>query len=291
MKFIEQLKDRARQDVKRIVLPEGEKERTLRAADTILEEGFARIILLGNRETIEQESRRLVLKNISQATIIDPQDHDHLDEYADMLYEIRKNKGMERSQALELVKNPLYLAVMMIKNGDADGEVAGAENATGDVLRPAFQVVKTKPGISVVSGAFIMVLPDKSFGEEGMMIFADGAVHPNPTAPELAEIAVATADTARNLVGIDPRVAMLSFSTKGSARHEMVDKVAEATALARKMAPSLMIDGELQVDAAIVPEIAQYDERAGIKAYRHKFRIPKKQKGQQDPIDRLQVYD
>ncbi len=257
MQFIEKLKERARHNKKRIVLPEGTEERTLRAADTVLEEDFAHIILLGNRDEIEQEGRRLVLKNIGKATIIDPANHDKMDEYADLLFEIRKNKGLERSQALELVKNPLYLAVLMIKNGDADGEVAGAENATGDVLRPAFQIVKTKPGISVVSGAFIMVLPDKSWGEEGIIIFADGAVHPDPTASELAEIAVATADTARKITGFEPRIAMLSFSTKGSARHEMVDKVTQATAMARKMAPTLVIDGELQVDAAIVPEIAK----------------------------------
>ncbi len=257
MQFIEKLKERARQNKKRIVLPEGTEERTLRAADTILEENFAHVILLGNRDEIEQESRRLVLKNIGKATIIDPANHDKIDEYADLLYEIRKNKGLERSQALELVRNPLYLAVLMIKNGDADGEVAGAESATGDVLRPAFQIVKTRPGISVVSGAFIMVLPDKSLGEGGIIIFADGAVHPDPTASELAEIAVATADTARKITGFEPRIAMLSFSTKGSARHEMVDKVVQATELAREMAPTLKIDGELQVDAAIIPEIAK----------------------------------
>lgn len=163
---------------------------------------------------------------------------------------------MTAEQAEKLLENPLYLSVMMIKKGDADGEVAGADNATGDVLRPAFQIVKTKPGVSVVSGAFFMILPDKSYGEDGLMVFADCAVHPNPTASELAEIAVCTGETARAIGGIEPKIAMLSFSTKGSAKHEMVDKVVEATRIAKEMAPNMQIDGELQSDAAIVPEIA-----------------------------------
>ena len=227
------------------------------AADVVLEEDFADVILIGNPEEIQDEERRLVLKNISRATIIDPANHEKMDTYIDLLVEMRKHKGMTREQAAELVKDPLYLSVLMIKNGDADGEVAGAENATGDVLRPAFQIVKTLPGISVVSGAFIMVLKNKDLGEDGMIVFADGAVHPLPSTEELAEIAVATGQTTRSLLGIEPRVAMLSFSTKGSASHEMVDKVAKATQIAREKDPSLMIDGELQVDAAVVPEIAR----------------------------------
>jgi phosphate acetyltransferase len=256
MDFLDQLKERAAKNKKRIVLPEGLEERTLKAADVILEEGFADVILIGNSDAIKEEARRHVLKNISKATIIDPKTHDKKDEYIDLLVDLRKKKGMTREKAAELVENPLYLAVLMIKNGDADGEVAGAENATGDVLRPAFQIVKTKPGISVVSGAFIMVLKDKEFGEDGIIVFADGAVHPYPTAEELAEIAVSTGETTRSLLGIEPRVAMLSFSTKGSAKHEMVDKVVKATQIAREKDPTLIIDGELQVDAAIIPEIA-----------------------------------
>lgn len=196
-----------------------------------------------------------MLDNIAKATIIDPLNHPKQEEYAAKLVEIRKSKGLTADQARELLKDPLYLAVMMIKNGDADGEVAGADNATGDVLRPAFQIVKTKPGISVVSGAFFMILPNKEFGEDGILVFADCAVHPNPTAQELAEIAVATGETTRAIAGFEPRVALLSFSTKGSAKHEMVDKVVEATKLAQKMAPDMKIDGELQSDAAIIPEI------------------------------------
>ncbi|WP_291861345.1 phosphate acetyltransferase [Marinilabilia sp.] len=257
MDFVNQLKERAAKNKKRIVLPEGLEERTLKAADVILEEGFADVILIGNPEAIKEEARRHVLKNISKATIVDPKAHDKKEEYTDLLYDLRKKKGLTREQASQLVENPLYLSVLMIKNGDADGEVAGAENATGDVLRPAFQIVKTKPGISVVSGAFIMVLKDKEFGEDGIIVFADGAVHPYPSTEELAEIAVATGQTTRSLLGIEPRVAMLSFSTKGSAKHEMVDKVVKATELAREKDPTLKIDGELQVDAAIIPEIAK----------------------------------
>ncbi len=257
MEFIEQLKQRASENKKRIVLPEGLEERTLRAANTILSEGFADVILIGNPEKVNEAAASFGLENINKATVVDPENHDKMEAYADMMVEIRKNKGMTKEQALELIKNPLFLAVMMIKAGDADGEVAGADNATGDVLRPAFQYVKTAPGISVVSGAFIMILKDKEFGEDGMMVFADCAVHPNPTAEELAEIAVATGRTTKAIAGFEPKIAMLSFSTKGSAKHEMVDKVATATELAKQMAPDLKIDGEMQSDAAIIPAIGQ----------------------------------
>ncbi|MFT3738615.1 MAG: phosphate acetyltransferase [Breznakibacter sp.] len=257
MEFINQLKEKAKANIKTIVLPEGYEERTLKAADVVLGEGFAKIILIGNPADIGAKARQLGLANISKSTVVDPESHDKIDLYADMMVEIRKSKGLTKEQALKLVKDPLYLSVMMIKNGDADGEVAGADNATGDVLRPAFQYVKTMPGISVVSGAFLMMIPDKSFGENGMMVFADCAVHPNPTAEELAEIAVATGRTTRAIAGFEPRIAMLSFSTKGSAKHEMVDKVVKATELAKAMAPDLKIDGELQSDAAIIPEIGQ----------------------------------
>ncbi|MGQ1787195.1 MULTISPECIES: phosphate acetyltransferase [unclassified Saccharicrinis] len=255
MEFINKLKAKAKEDKKRIVLPEGLEERTLKAADTIISEGFADIILIGNPDAIAKEAAKFNLSNIEKAKIVDPQNHEKKEEYTNLLIELRKSKGLTREQAEELVLNPLYLSTLMIKSGDADGEVAGAENSTGDVLRPAFQIVKTLPGIKVVSGAFIMILPDDEFGEKGMLVFADGAVHPNPTASELAEIAVVTGKTTKSIVGIEPRVAMLSFSTKGSAKHEMVDKVVEATRLAKEMDPDLKIDGELQADAAIVEAI------------------------------------
>ncbi len=257
MKFIEELKQKARQTQRRIVLPEAPEERTLRAADTILGEGFAQIILIGDPGEINDAAKGFGLENISKAIIIDPDSYEKIDEYVEMMVEIRKKKGLTREEARELIKDPLYLSVMMIKAGDADGEVAGANNATGDVLRPAFQYVKTVPGVSVVSGAFVMGIPNEEFGENGLMIFADCAVHPDPTAQELAEIAVATGRTTQALLGIEPRIAMLSFSTKGSAKHEVVDRVIEATKLAQEMAPDLKIDGELQVDAAIVPAIGK----------------------------------
>ena len=255
MKFLEQLKQKAKSNKKRIVLPEGYEERTLKAANIILEEGFCDVILIGNPDDIRQKAIQFSLKNLHLAQVVDPQTYEKIDAYADLMVEMRKSKGMTKDQALKLMRDPLYLAVMMIKCGDADGEVAGADNATGDVLRPAFQIVKTKPGISVVSGAFLMVLNDTTFGENGMMLFADCAVHPNPTASELAEIAVASGQTARSIAGFEPRIAMLSFSTKGSAKHEMVDKVVEATRIAKEKAPDMQIDGELQADAAIIPSI------------------------------------
>lgn len=255
MDLIEKIVAKAKSMPQRIVLSEGTEERNLMAADKLLADGVANIILLGNVDEIKQKASEKGLTNVDKATIVDPISHDKKETYTELLYELRKAKGMTMEQAAKLVENPLYLACLMIKNGDADGEVSGAEHATGDVLRPAFQIIKTLPGISAVSGVFLMFIPNKSYGEEGLMLFADCAVNPVPTAKELGEIAVCTAKTARDIAEIEPRVAMLSFSTKGSAKHEVVDKVVEATAYARELNPELAIDGELQADASIVPSV------------------------------------
>jgi phosphate acetyltransferase len=257
MELLDHIKQNARKHNMRIVLPEGYEERTIKAADIAIQEELARIILIGDPSEINLHAAKLGLKNISKAKIVNPKLHEKKDHYIDMMVELRKSKGMTHDEASKLIEDPLYLGVLMIKNGDADGEVSGADHATGDVLRPAFHYVKTAPGISVVSGAFIMILPDKNFGENGVVIFADGAVHPNPNEKELAEIAIATAHTARAIAGFEPRIAMLSFSTKGSAKHEMVDKVVNATRIAKEMAPELQIDGELQADAALIDAIGK----------------------------------
>ncbi|MEI8224867.1 MAG: phosphate acetyltransferase [Bacteroidota bacterium] len=257
MELLDRIKQNAKKHNKRIVLPEGYEERTIKAADIAIKEELAQIILIGDPAEINSHAAKLGLKNISKATIINPKSHGKRDHYIDMMVELRKNKGMTREEASKLIEDPLYLGVLMVKNGDADGEVSGADHSTGDVLRPAFHYIKTAPGISVVSGAFIMILPDKNFGENGVIIFADGAVHPNPNEKELAEIAVATAHTAKAIAGFEPRIAMLSFSTKGSAKHELVDKVVNATRIAKEMAPELQIDGELQVDAALIEAIGK----------------------------------
>ena len=256
MGLLEQIKENAKKQGKTIVLPEGTEERTLQAADQIIGEGIAKIILIGKPEEIKALAAKFDLKNIDKATIVDPESHAKKEQYADLLVELRKKKGMTKEEALKLVTNPLYLATLMIKSGDADGEVAGAMNATGDVLRPALQIVKTLPGISVVSGAFLLLTNKPEYGENGLIVCADCAVLPNPDAKELAQIAVSTAQTARAIARIEPRVAMLSFSTMGSAKHEMVDKVVEATKLAKEMAPDVLIDGEMQSDAALVPAVA-----------------------------------
>ena len=255
MSLLEDIKTNAKTLNKRIVLPEGYEERTIQAASEIMEEGIAQIILIGNPDEIKSKANELGVKNIEDATIIDPISHQKKEQYADLMVEIRKAKGLTKEEALKLIENPLFLATLMIKAGDADGEVAGADNATGDVLRPAFQYVKTLPGISVVSGAFIMILPDGEYGDNGMLVFADCAVHPDPDAKQLAEIAVSTAKTTKSITGMEPKVALLSFSTKGSASHPMVDKVVEATRIAQEAAPEFQFDGDLQADAAIVEAV------------------------------------
>ncbi|MFA8449238.1 MAG: phosphate acetyltransferase [Bacteroidales bacterium] len=255
MELIQQIRERAKVANKKIVLPEGTEERTLKAADIILSEGIAQVVLIGNPDRIQEMSTEFSLSNINKAEIIDPIQHEKKALYAEMLAELRKKKGMTIEQATKLVEDPLYLATLIIKNGDADGEVAGAANATGDVLRPAFQVVKTLPGVSAVSGAFLMFTDKKEYGENGLMVFADCAVNPDPSEKEIAEIAVESAKTARNIGGFEPKVAMLSFSTKGSAKHEKVDKMVNATKIAKEMAPDLKVDGELQADAAIVKAV------------------------------------
>lgn len=248
---------RAKANKQRIVLPEGTEERTLKAANQLLADGVADIILIGEPHRIQSLSDTLGLTHVNKATIVDPLKYEKQEEYANLLLELRKSKGMTPEQAKQLAQNPLYIACLMIKNGDADGEIAGAENTTGNVLRPALQIIKTAPGISVVSGAFIMFTQAKQYGKEGILIFADCAVTPNPTASQLAEIAVASGHTAKALVDIEPQVAILSFSTKGSAKDPDVDKVIEATTLAQQLAPEMKIDGELQADAALVPAVAQ----------------------------------
>lgn len=257
MTLFDKLTQKAKQNPQRVVLPEGTEPRTLKAADRIIEGGLAKIILIGDPKEILAMADELHLSHIKDATIVNPADEKVIDKYAPLFFELRKSKGITMEQARLTTANPLYLGCLMVKAGDADAQVAGAQNTTGNVLRAAFQVIKTQPGIDVVSGAFLMLLPEDSpFGTDGILIFADCAVIPDPTAKELAQIAVSAAQTARDIAGIPPRVAMLSFSTKGSAKHERIDKVIEATKIAREMAPDLIIDGELQADAALVPGVA-----------------------------------
>ncbi len=256
MKLLERVIKNAQSYQKRIVLPEGNEPRTLRATEIILNENIARIILLGNPVEIMQAAEECGV-NIKGAVLVDPKTDERRSHYADLMVEIRKSKGLTKEEALEMLNDPLVFAPMMIKNGDADGEIAGAINATGDVLRPAFQFVKTLPGVSVVSGAFLMFVNDPHFGHDGILVFADCAVMPDPDERQLAEIAVTTAKTAKSIVGMEPRVAMLSFSTKGSAQHERVSKVENATRIAKELDGTVKIDGELQLDAALIPEVAK----------------------------------
>ncbi|MFV0376472.1 MAG: phosphate acetyltransferase [Mangrovibacterium sp.] len=256
MKLLERVIKNAQEYQKRIVLPEGSEPRTLRATEIILKENIARITLLGNPVEVMKAAQEIGV-NIKGAVIVDPKTDSRRSAYADVMCEIRKSKGLTKEAALDMLNDPLVFAPLMIKCGDADGEIAGAINATGDVLRPAFQFVKTLPGVSVVSGAFLMFVNDPHFGHDGILVFADCAVMPDPDERQLAEIAVTTAKTAKAIVGMEPRIAMLSFSTKGSAQHPLVDKVANATRIAREMDPTLKIDGEMQLDAALIPEVGK----------------------------------
>lgn len=254
MELIQSIRNKAKAKNSTIVLPEGTEERTLQAAGIISKEKIANVILLGSNEEIEGLAKKTGT-DLSQVTVVNPVESVKYEEYAQDLYELRKHKGLTIEDARVLAKNPLYFGALMVNKGDADGMVAGAQNTTGDVLRPALQIIKTKKGISSVSGAFIMIVPDCEFGAQGIMVFADCAVTPNPTAEQLAEIAYLSAETAEALVGFEPKVGMLSFSTKGSAKHELVDKVIKATEIAKERYPNLAVDGELQLDAAIVPKV------------------------------------
>ena len=257
MDILERMLARAKANPRRIVLPEGDEPRTLEAADLLLKDKVANLILIGNPELIHQMAAEKGLTHIDEAKIVDPKNNPDLPKYAQLLFDLRKAKGMTEEEAARKAQDPLYLGCLMIKAGDADGELAGARGTTADTIRPAFQILKTKPDVGIVSGAFLMITPAKHLGSNGVLLFADCAVNPCPDARELAQIAVTTAETARSLAGIDPKVAMLSFSTKGSAKHELIDKVTEATRIAKELAPELAIDGELQADAALIPSVAE----------------------------------
>ena len=257
MSLMNQIVERAKANKQRIILPEGTEERTLKAANQLLADEVAELILIGNPDEIMGLAKEWGLENIGKATIIDPINHPKKEEYAQLLCELRKKKGMTIEEARALVEKPLYLGCLIIKAGDADGQLAGAQNTTGDVLRPALQIIKTTPGITCVSGGMLLLTNAPECGENGVLFVGDVAVTPMPDANQLAQIAVCTAQTAQAVAGLDPRVAMLSFSTKGSAKHEVVDKVTEALAIAKEMAPELKIEGELQADAALVPRIGQ----------------------------------
>ena len=258
MALIESIIARAQSNKQRIVLPESLEERTITAADKALADNLADIILIGAEAEIKALASKLGLKNIDKATIIDPATSEKTEEYAQLLFELRKKKGMTIEEARKKVLDPLYFGCLIIKSGDADGQISGALSTTGDTLRPALQIIKCAPGISCVSGAMLLITKANEYGEEGVVVMGDVAVTPMPDENQLAQIAVCTAQTAKSVAGFaDPRVAMLSFSTKGSAKHEVVDKVVEATKLAKELDPSLKIDGELQADAALVPSVGQ----------------------------------
>lgn len=258
MDLLQQICERAKSNKQRIVLPEATEERTLRAADKVLADDLANIILIGNVDEINGLAAQWGLTNIDKATIIDPLTCPKSEEYAALLAELRKKKGMTIEQARELIKDPLYFGCMIIKTGDADGQISGALSTTGETLRPALQIIKCAPGITCVSGAMLLITKQPQYGENGVLVMGDVAVTPMPDAQQLAQIAVCTAQTAQSVAGFaEPRVAMLSFSTKGSAKHEVVDKVTEALSIAKELAPELKIDGELQADAALVPSVGE----------------------------------
>ena len=255
-KFIEEIKYRAKKDIKTIVLPEAEDVRILKAAQEAMDEAFANIILVGNKEKILEVANQNNIK-IEKASIVEPLKSEDYEKYVNMFYELRKHKGMTEEKAREFICDPVYFGMMMVKDSKADGLVSGAVHSTSDTLRPALQILKTAPDTKLVSAFFIMVVPDCEYGENGVFVFADCGLNQNPNSEELSEIAISTAKSFKQIIGKEPKVAMLSYSTKGSAKAEEVDKVRIATELAKEKDPELAIDGEMQFDAAIIPEIAK----------------------------------
>ena len=258
MDFIEKIKERARQEIKTIVLPEAEDIRTLKATEIAIKEKYANIILVGNKQEILENAENNNV-DIKGAEIVEPKNSQNYEKYANLLYELRKNKGMTIEQAKQLALDPVYFGMLMVKDEEtkADGLVSGAIHSTADTLRPALQILKTAPNTKLVSAFFVMVVPDCEYGSNGTFIFGDSGLNANPNADELSEIAISSSKSFKQLVGEEPKVAMLSYSTYGSAKSELTEKVIEATKLLKEKQPELKADGELQLDAAIIPEVAK----------------------------------
>ena len=257
MSFIQEIKEKAKANLKTIILPEATDPRILKATEIIKKEGYAKIILIGKEKEIKAKAEELKIET-EGTKIIDPEKSENTERYAKELYELRKAKGMTEEQAKELIKESIYYGMMMVKLNEADGLVSGAAHSTSDTLRPALQILKTAPGTKLVSAFFIMVVPNCEYGENGTFIYADSGLNQEPDAEALSEIAISSSKSFRSLVGKEPRVAMLSYSTYGSAHSQSTEKVIEATKLVKEKAPELLVDGELQLDAAIVPEIAEF---------------------------------
>lgn len=258
MAFIDEIKDRAKKDIKKIVLPESYDDRTLKATSEVLKQKFAEIILIGNRSKILERAKELSLDNIEEAEIVDPNNSENYNEFVEQFYELRKHKGMTIEKAKEFMLDNIYFGMMMVKQGYADGLVSGAVHSTSDTLRPALQILKTAPGTKLVSAFFMMIVPNCIYGENGVFLFSDSGLNENPDSDALSEIALSSSKSFELLTGKTPKIAMLSYSSHGSAKSELTEKVIKATNLVKEKAPDLLVDGELQLDAAIIPEVAEY---------------------------------
>ena len=258
MAFIDEIKDRAKKDIKKIVLPESDDDRTLKATSEVLKQKFAEIILIGNRSKILERAKELSLDNIEEAEIVDPNNFENYNEFVEQFYELRKHKGMTIEKAKEFMLDNIYFGMMMVKQGYADGLVSGAVHSTSDTLRPALQILKTAPGTKLVSAFFMMIVPNCIYGENGVFLFSDSGLNENPDSDALSEIALSSSKSFELLTGKTPKIAMLSYSSHGSAKSELTEKVIKATNLVKEKAPDLLVDGELQLDAAIIPEVAEY---------------------------------
>lgn len=258
MAFIDEIKDRAKKNIKKIVLPESDDDRTLKATSEVLKQKFAEIILIGNRSKILERAKELSLDNIEEAEIVDPNNSENYNEFVEQFYELRKHKGMTIEKAKEFMLDNIYFGMMMVKQGYADGLVSGAVHSTSDTLRPALQILKTAPGTKLVSAFFMMIVPNCIYGENGVFLFSDSGLNENPDSDALSEIALSSSKSFELLTGKTPKIAMLSYSSHGSAKSELTEKVIKATNLVKEKAPDLLVDGELQLDAAIIPEVAEY---------------------------------